>query len=134
MERKGRWAAALAAVALATTAGCGGSDGSSDADRQRECQSLLRQAEYSVLKQLVEAGQLAKPEQVVAAAPDVVRKNADGTYELPSYEAFKALDDGTQATVLSSVSSRMNGVGEVFDSQVFARELNQSGECKGALS
>ena len=99
------------------------------------CADALRQAAYETMRQLADAGYAADPAALRAAVPDAIVTDDDSpSVALPPYETFAAYTDGEQATLLSSASSRIEGVGDLFDVQEFYAESDASGACAGFLS
>lgn len=120
---------AVAAAMCAVLAGCAGSEGGATSS---ECADVLQRSTYSVVQQLVNAQQLANPEQALDLASSVLRGTVDD-YEMVDYGTFESLDDADRAQAMSAVVSSTTGVGSVFSPSTLAQDLDETDLCAGLI-
>jgi len=98
------------------------------------CGEAMQQASYEAMRQLADAGLAADPEALRAALPGERAPGEAESVELPEYRVLmEQFDDAERAELLSALSSRTTGVGEVFDSEEFLASTSRDGACAGWL-
>lgn len=116
--------------ALIPLTACGSDD---DGDAAVSCASVLDAASYETFRQLAAAGLSADPVALREAIPGA-RADDAAEVELPAYEQFTGLSDAERAELLSAVSSRLTGVGAVFDVEQLYTALDNSEVCEDFLT